>query len=533
MDLITFWFQNEKIWFNSTEEDDLILKGLFMEELSKIPDIESIKDHVIGANKDELLRIILLSDQIARHIYRGNGDKIEEYHKIGLYTSNYILNNNIDHLYNHKERCFILLPLRHTFEESEIRRAITIVLSYLVHNKNSPYYHRFLNTSVVSLSNIITPNITIEPINDYITNDDIYEILDANSSRNLTEIVAIQRGEHYYKNLTLLAEGFIHNKSQDIFYNTFKKYLIEGSKYSTAIISISGGVDSMVSSYIMHHLSERYGIKIIGVMINYGNRDTCHMEVELVKRWCKLLNIDLYVRHIEYLKRDRKNGRDDYEKVTKKIRFDMYKKFGIETPVVLGHNQDDCVENIFTNIKKGRYSNLRGMNYVGYDEECTIIRPMLNIKKSDIISFAHFHKVPYLIDSTPSWSERGKIRDSLVPVINTFDSNIIPGLLNLADSVKILSTAFDNCTIPEFYKSGTLIGNSYYFECKKNEHKYGYDFWKSIFMLISKENDIHPPTNKSIRALVLCIESGLQKVKLDETYTYRYNDNEIIVSIKR
>ena len=48
------------------------------------------------------------------------------------------------------------------------------------------------------------------------------------------------------------------------------------------------------------------------------------------------------------------NDRDIYEDITKKIRFDMYKKICEKhnCVIALGHNKDDCIENIFANIAK-------------------------------------------------------------------------------------------------------------------------------------------------------------------------------------
>ena len=180
-------------------------------------------------------------------------------------------------------------------------------------------------------------------------------ILDPTSCHNLTKVNDLPKS----------------NKLRQAFISTLRK--IGDAK--TVVISISGGVDSMVSSFILHHLSQQNTrFKVIGVHINYGNRETCDLEVEFVKRWCRLLNIELYIRHISEIQRHKKtdgeidtqnsHGREFYEKITKKIRFDMYRKFN--SPIILGHNKDDCTENIFANIRKSRsYDNLMGMREVG------------------------------------------------------------------------------------------------------------------------------------------------------------------------
>jgi tRNA(Ile)-lysidine synthase TilS/MesJ len=92
--------------------------------------------------------------------------------------------------------------------------------------------------------------------------------------------------------------------------------------------------------------------------------------------------------------------------------------------VLLGHNKDDCFENIITNItNKNNYDNLSGMEILKTIDGINFWRPMLNIKKADIINYANLYKIPYLFDSTPSWSVRGKIRDNLKPVLLTLKTN--------------------------------------------------------------------------------------------------------------
>ena len=121
-------------------------------------------------------------------------------------------------------------------------------------------------------------------------------------------------------------------------------------------IACSGGVDSMVCCFVLHHLLKNTDKKMAAIMIDYGNRETCELEVELVKRFCLLLDIDLYVHHIHHLRRSRNSERNMYEEVTREIRFQMYRKLGY--PVILGHNFSDCEENILTNILKKKRTKL-------------------------------------------------------------------------------------------------------------------------------------------------------------------------------
>ena len=105
--------------------------------------------------------------------------------------------------------------------------------------------------------------------------------------------------------------------------------------------------------------------------------------------------------------------------------------------VILGHNLDDSLENIFSNIKKKQnYNNLFGMDLYSKEKDVHIARPLLKISKKQIIEFANEFYIPYTYDSTPSWSERGKLRDELIPFMNNFDPSILLGLIELTNNYK-------------------------------------------------------------------------------------------------
>jgi tRNA(Ile)-lysidine synthase TilS/MesJ len=94
------------------------------------------------------------------------------------------------------------------------------------------------------------------------------------------------------------------------------------------------------------------------------------------------------------------------------------------TYILLGHNKDDCFENIITNItNKNSYNNLSGMVTLKTIDNLNFWRPMLNITKKDIIHFAYLNNIPHLCDSTPKWSVRGKIRDDLRPLLCNLKNN--------------------------------------------------------------------------------------------------------------
>lgn len=209
-----------------------------------------------------------------------------------------------------------------------------------------------------------------------------------------------------------------------------KHHIIYESWNGYVTISLSGGVDSMVLSYLCSLLSYERSWNVQCIHICYKNRNETNDEIDYLKYWCNsVLRCPLYVREICEITRHRySHWRDIYETITKKIRFHSYSLFG-HTPILLGHNMDDTLENVFCNISQQiHYNNLFGMNPVEVlTNDVYLLRPFLDIPKTGILGCSHSFCIPYLNDSTPPWSNRGRMRDTLMKQLHLFDSRLLYG----------------------------------------------------------------------------------------------------------
>lgn len=480
-DLCTFWFEHEHLWFNCSKEDDIFISNKFSNLL-----LNNIIDPSLGS--------IILYDQISRHVFRDNQSKINYYHKIALEHCESIL-PNIEK-YSPKERCFILLPLRHTFEKNNIKKCLAYINKWL-ESDDHPIYNRFYQASITSLTKINSQNETL-----YLSyeGDDYTTILDPTS----TKLVSFEYNEKVY--------------SEPI-YKEFSKNMIANHNI---IVSISGGVDSMVCSFLLYYYSLDKNIKTFGATINYANRPEQNIEVDMVNQWLTLLKIEHHVRVIDEIKRVRDKNRDFYEKITRDIRFELYQK--LNGSVILGHNKDDSVENIFSNIKKRKnYDNLLGMSTQSIEQDVEIFRPLLNISKSEIIKFAQTYHIPYVYDSTPSWSERGQMRDVLIPQINNFNPDIITGLIELSNNYKEIYSIYKHKSIPTI----TFEEHKCFFI---NPNIYFIDYWKNVLGLICKHYKCLNIKNKSVVNLISNLDTG-NKIILSKQISCQQIDNHIIFMI--
>jgi tRNA(Ile)-lysidine synthetase-like protein len=505
IEIVSFWFENKKYWFCCPPDFD----NLITNKYKNILDLQLYLNLEFYLDLDayHLLGKIILIDQFSRHIYRNDSSKIKMFDAIALQLLKKYDQNIESMKLMAEERCFLIMPYRHTFQESYLIKCIQLINTWKIDNYH-PIYRRFYQVTLKSLIKINNEKDMLYTNYKNIKLTDINSVLDSNSSFDLKKII---------KNDI--------NINENKMYKEFVKNIVG---YHKIYVSVSGGVDSMVCLYLLHIYKQKnptFNLEIGAISINYNNRDEQHIELFMVSEFCKYLGIDYYVREITEITRTRDSDRELYESITREIRFDAYKKI-INCPIILGHNMDDCLENIFVNLKnKAKYNNLLGMEIKSMERDVTILRPILNINKVDIIEFAQKCNIPYIYDSTCKWSNRGKLRDILMPAINDFDSAILPNLVtfikNYNEIYKIYEKSIDKI---DYYENYCIIDNS--------NGIIFFEYFKKIFTMICMKYNIRFIKNKAIEYLIECIQKDLKnKITLSKNVIAKKTGNNIKVFI--
>lgn len=429
-----WWIDNKNVWFGSTESDDIEITSKFENMFDLFFD-----ENFLMENLEHGCGYIILHDQIARHVKRSRNyseqfilDKLEKI--LGFVKKFY--SHNIENLSGY-DFCFVLIPLRHTnkfdsqlFVINETWKKIIKFnpdTTNIYERELIKIYKNYLKASYErATKGIISENLSNDTLN---IHDEIEEFI-----KNFSDI--FDTSCHHYK-LNICSKS-INNYDSN---NKIVKECIrlKNNFPPNIILSISGGIDSMILSWILTCL----GINFVMVHINYANRgEVCKREKNMLAIWAKYLKIKLYVRDIEEINRPicmEWDLRNLYESYTRDVRFQSYIDVAKINGwcdgywgIMLGHNHDDCVENIFTNIvNKTKYENLYGMEFISSirfkSNQLCFIRPILTITKEEIYNFAHNSNIPYLFDSTPKWSQRGQIRDLIRPALINWNKSSIDG----------------------------------------------------------------------------------------------------------
>lgn len=255
--------------------------------------------------------------------------------------------------------------------------------------------------------------------------------------------------------------------------NIIKNNLIKNN--DKVIIGVSGGPDSMCLLYSLITLKEKFEQKynmsysLSVAHVNHMIREESKKEKIYVEEFCKKYNIPFY-----YLEEDVKNNskkeKMSEEAYGRKIRYEFFENVRIKenaNVIATAHNMDDDIETILLNIIRGTgLKGLTGMNY----KYNNIIRPMLNIEKSDILLYNTECKLNPCIDKTNFENKysRNKIRNILIPTLrDEYNSNIKQSIIRMKTILEEDENFLDKYT--EKIVNNSIIDNNI------NSVKFKYD----------------------------------------------------------
>ena len=222
------------------------------------------------------------------------------------------------------------------------------------------------------------------------------------------------------------------------------------------VVGVSAGPDSMA---LLHMLLESVNKKIVCTHINHNVRKESKEEEQYLKSYCKNNNILFESMTIDSYKEK------NFENEARKKRYDYYeeilKKYNSHT-LLLAHHGDDLIETVLMKIIRG--SNLEG--YAGiktYSKQkgYTIIRPLLNLTKEDIINYNKENNIKYYIDSTNSNDKytRNRLRLNLLPLIKKEKKNAHLNFLKYSNTLQEYYNYIEDITIDKIntlYKNNTI-----------------------------------------------------------------------------
>jgi tRNA(Ile)-lysidine synthase len=186
------------------------------------------------------------------------------------------------------------------------------------------------------------------------------------------------------------------------------------------IVGVSAGVDSMVLLHLLYAYRETFDLSLIVAHVNHGFRpEESERETELVQKESARLGLPFEYGQFN-VREFQKLGGLSPQDAARRIRFHFF--YGLfqkhhAQKIALGHNADDQVETVLLRLIRG--SGVQGLKGILPMREGKVIRPLLEVWREEIDSFALEKKIPFLLDSSNLKNDylRNRIRRALIPLI--------------------------------------------------------------------------------------------------------------------
>jgi len=213
------------------------------------------------------------------------------------------------------------------------------------------------------------------------------------------------------------------------------------------VLGVSGGPDSVCLLSMLRELSEEWQLTLHVVHVNHHLRGSDADEDQLyTEKLCQRLDVPCHVFHhdVSALASEQKITTEEAGRQVRYEAFEIIKKEiesaepseGTSRPevkIAVAHNLNDQAETLLMRIIRGTGTDgLAGMEYM---RDGVIIRPLLNVSRSEIEAYCEAHNLNPRIDMTnlePVYA-RNRLRLELLPLLQSqYNEGILSALNRLA-----------------------------------------------------------------------------------------------------
>ena len=199
------------------------------------------------------------------------------------------------------------------------------------------------------------------------------------------------------------------------------------------LLSLSGGVDSMVLASLLLELRKEYGFDLALMHFNHN----AHVKAEICEKFCRSFTIN---NNVKYYNRDLFiNQRDNFESSSRGKRYTELNTIADKISshlIFTAHHLDDQIETLYMKM----LDNADWISKIGIREKLgKIRRPLLTVRKKEIKQIAIDKKISWMEDPTNNdlSFRRNLVRKSLLPRAIKLNKKLESQLLGESQNSKV------------------------------------------------------------------------------------------------
>ena len=206
------------------------------------------------------------------------------------------------------------------------------------------------------------------------------------------------------------------------------------------LIAISGGVDSVVLTYLMHQLKLDVALAHCNFNLRGNESDA---DEAFVLNLAEKLDLEVFVQQFDTDKYAIDN-KLSIQMAARELRYNWFEELSEQLGfdyILTGHHADDNLETFLINFTRG--TGLEGLTGIP-EVNGKFVRPLLHFSSDSIVAFAKGNNIKWRDDSSNASVKylRNKLRHEVIPILKDINPSLLQSfqstLSNLKDTADIV-----------------------------------------------------------------------------------------------
>jgi tRNA(Ile)-lysidine synthase len=202
------------------------------------------------------------------------------------------------------------------------------------------------------------------------------------------------------------------------------------------IVAVSGGPDSICLLDAMDGLSRELEISLVVAHYNHGLREEeDEAETRLVQDIAESMKLPFEKGKADHLRRQ-DSSVEERARDARYAFLEAVREKQMARKIALGHNRNDQAETVLIRLLRG--SGPPGLAGIPPVRDKKIIRPLIEVKREEIMDYLKARRLPYAFDSSNMDIRylRNRIRLELLPMMQDYQPQVIDRLCRLSNIIR-------------------------------------------------------------------------------------------------